>query len=197
MWYQRTNSSTLASFHPSPRCILSYTVITYIKKVAMCFRFLFVLMVCLPELSSLSYPQRPNVVVDTWSILLQFYPILLTFLFCTRSVLDCNLLCFIVNKTIFQSNSNPKSFFLLLFLFFFFAHLLSRFCFTLTENICCMLPLIPVLFLKYVYRFSMTLGWVNSQFICEKPHKPEWYWQGSTWVNYLLFVLMFYLLFFF
>ena len=73
--------------------------------------FVVFLMVCLPALCSLSYPQRPDVIVDICSILLQVYPILLIslrrlffffFFLYIRSVLDCYLLCFIVNKTIFS-----------------------------------------------------------------------------------------------
>lgn len=83
-------------------------------------------------------------------------------------VLDCNLLCFIVKNNYFQSNLNPKEF---------FSCLLSCFCFTLTENIRYLLPLIPI----YCWNISLLfqhVTWLSILLRCLwKPHKLEWLWQ--------------------
>lgn len=60
---------------------------------------------------------------------------------------------------------------------FFFSCLLSHFCFTLTENICCMLPLIPIYCWNICLLFQHDT-WLSVLEVCLwKPHKLEWYWQ--------------------
>lgn len=146
------------------------------------------LMVCLPALCSLSCPQHPDVVVDICSILLQVYPSLLIslrhlFFFCISVVSWTVIYCVLSWTKLFSVILKPKG--------FFFSRLLSRFCFTLTENICCMLPLIPILLLEYLFIYS---AWHAAECISSVFVKATQTWMvltGSIWVNYCLFYCFF------
>lgn len=129
-------------------------------------------MVCLPASCSLSNPQRPYVVVDIFSILLQVNPILRTSLrhlfFVYPQCLGLLFIVFYCEQNYFQSNLNPKE-------SFFFSFLLSRFSFTLTEIsvVCCLQ------FQFYCWNIYLSFQhdtWMSVLAVClSKPHKPKWY----------------------
>lgn len=146
MRYQWTKPSTLTSFHLSQLHSNIYSNNMFYDSS---YGFVLVfLMVCFP---ALSYPQRPDVVVDICSILLQVHPILLIGLrhhfFCISVVSWTVIYSVLLCTKLFSVELKPKG-------VFFFSRLLSCFYFTLTENICCMLPLIPILLLEYLFIVS-------------------------------------------
>lgn len=145
-----------------------------------------------PPCIVLSYPQRPDVIGDICPILLRLYPILLMslrlFFFCISVVSWTVIYCVLLWTKLFSVKLKPKGVF-----FFFFSRLLSCFCFTLTENICCMLPLIPIycwniclLFQRDTWRSVL-----GEAFVAATQTQTGNDMERRTWVNCLLFVLLF------
>lgn len=95
---------------------------------------------------------------------------------------------FYCEQNYFQSNLNPKE--------IFFLSSVSLSVFTLTENVCFMLPLIPILLLEYFFIISAWHLAECTRAVFVKAAQTRTVQRGSKWVNSLSFVFLFHLSFF-
>lgn len=99
--------------------------------------------------------------------------------FCTSLVSWTLIYCVSLSTNLFSVKLKPKG--------VLFSCLLSGFRFTLTENICCMLPLIPILLLEYSFFFCLFAECTRSAFV--KATQTRMVPTGGMWVTSVFFLL--------